>query len=76
MILNLVWFDTDEGPITRHIGIIDITPLNLVGAQRWPPDALRCTHEGKCNTFWDYRCARRGVASECQDEVEEVLVCE
>src|SRR6266436_3057681 len=76
VILNLVWFDANEGPIARRIGIIDIAPLDLIGAECWPPDALRCTRKDECDTFRDYRCARRGVAGERRDEFEEILVCE
>lgn len=76
MILNFIWFDADEGPIARRIRVVDIAPLDLVGAECWPPDALCHVSESKRNAFGDYRRARRGVAGESRDEFEEVLVCE
>jgi len=76
VILNLVWFDADEGPIARRIGIINIAPLDLVRAECWPPDALCCARESERDASGDYRRARRGVAGESRDEIEKVLVCE
>jgi hypothetical protein len=64
VILNLVWFDVDEGPIARRICIVDIAPLDLVRAECRPPDALCYTRESERDTFGDYRRARRGVAGE------------
>lgn len=76
MILNLVRFDADEGPIAWRTSIVDIAPLDFIGAECWPPDALCRTRESESDAFGDYRGTRRGVTSESRDEFEKVLVCE
>ena len=76
MVLDLVWFDADKGPVARRVSIVDIAPLDFVRAEQRPPNALCGAGERERDAFGDYRCARRGVVSERRDKFEEVLVCE
>jgi hypothetical protein len=56
VILNLVRFDADDGPVARGIRVIDVATLDLVRAERRPPDALRCTCESERDWLGDHRC--------------------
>ena len=74
MILDLIGLDAEEGPVSRRVRVVDVAPLDLVRAERGPPDALRCAGECECDALGDHGRARRRVVCERGDELEEELV--
>ena len=42
MALNFVWDHADRFPVTRNGHVIQISPLHLIGADKRPPNRLRC----------------------------------
>ena len=57
MVFNLCGFYSNLVPVTRYIRVIDVSPLDFVWTESWPPDVLGGFCESQSHRLGNHRCA-------------------